>query len=306
MDDEQLLINYLKKKGCSKRSIETYVRAFNKFMGWLESRHMESENVTYSELLDYIAYLRKRGITQRTVQNYLLAITHYYEALVKAEIIATNPGKYITLKTKQTRKLYPVLSKEQLENLYTTFESKAYRKTKPTAHASAIRNKIITGLMVYQGLTVTALATLTVNDVDVLGGSIHIKGGRKYAARTLPLQARQIIELDRYINQTRKELQQAFGQEESELLLIHGYTNYGDLHSQRVMKRLKRKEPQLQSLQHIRASVITHWLKQYNLREVQYMAGHKRVLSTEAYLQNDTEGLQLDIDRFHPMNETQP
>ncbi|MEO1099721.1 MAG: tyrosine-type recombinase/integrase [Bacteroidota bacterium] len=301
MDDEQLLISYLKKKGCSKRSIETYNRAFKKFMSWLESRHLESENVTYSELLDYIAWLRKRNVTQRTIQNYLLGITHYYEALVKAEVITTNPGKYITLKVQPTKKLYPILSKEQLENLYTTFEVKAYRKTKPTAHASAMRNKVIIGLVIYQGLTVTTLAELTINDVDVLGGTIRIKGGRKYATRTLPLQARQIIELDRYINQTRKELQQAFDQEESDLLLIHGYANYGDLHNQRIMRRLKKKEPQLQSMQHIRASVITHWLKQYNLREVQYMAGHKRLLRTEAYLQNDTEGLQLDIDRFHPM-----
>ncbi|MEO0551690.1 MAG: hypothetical protein AAF149_00730 [Bacteroidota bacterium] len=147
------------------------------------------------------------------------------------------------------------------------------------------------------------MAGLTVEDVDVLGGTIQIKSSRKHAARTLGLQARQIIELDRYINQTRKELQQAFGQDTSDRLIIHGYTNYGDLHNQRVMKRLKRQEPQLQSAQHIRASVITHWLKQYNLREVQYMAGHWIVMSTESYQRNDTEGLQLDIDRFHPLNE---
>jgi len=33
------------------------------------------------------------------------------------------------------------------------------------------------------------------------------------------------------------------------------------------------------------------------------MAGHKQVHSTEAYKQNDKEGLQMEIDRFHPMNE---
>ncbi|TRX50917.1 integrase [Fulvivirga sp. M361] len=54
-------------------------------------------------------------------------------------------------------------------------------------------------------------------------------------------------------------------------------------------------------MKHIRASVITHWLKQYNLREVQYMAGHRKVMSTESYQRNDTEGLQLDVDQFHPL-----
>ena len=51
----------------------------------------------------------------------------------------------------------------------------------------------------------------------------------------------------------------------------------------------------------VRTSVITHWLKQYNLREVQYMAGHRYVSSTEAYLVNQIDDLQADIDKFHPI-----
>ena len=47
-------------------------------------------------------------------------------------------------------------------------------------------------------------------------------------------------------------------------------------------------------------SVITHWLKQYNLREVQYMEGHRHVSSTEAYLVNHMEDLRADIDEFYP------
>jgi len=45
---------------------------------------------------------------------------------------------------------------------------------------------------------------------------------------------------------------------------------------------------------------ITHWLKQYNLREVQYMAGHRYVSSTEAYPVNNMEDLRADIDQFYP------
>ena len=39
----------------------------------------------------------------------------------------------------------------------------------------------------------------------------------------------------------------------------------------------------------------------YNLREVQYMSGHKFVSSTEAYLVNDLEDLQEDIAKYHPI-----
>ena len=51
----------------------------------------------------------------------------------------------------------------------------------------------------------------------------------------------------------------------------------------------------------VRVSVITYWLGMYNLREVQYMAGHKYVSSTESYVVNRLEDLQSDIDKYHPM-----
>ena len=294
------LINYLQQKGKSKSSITSYVRTCQNFVKWADRKHIEPEFMTYSELLDYAAYLKKKEVSQRTIRAYFTAITHYFESLVQAKVITTNPGKYLDMKSTPHKKLYQVLSREQLENLYHHFDSKGCRKTKPTAHLSAIRNKITVGFMVFQGLDVTALSKLTAQDVDVLGGKITIQRSRTHAARNLALQAVQIIELDRYIYQTRKELQQSFNQEGSDLLLISGFANYSDT-LRNLFRRLRKQEPQLENAQHIRASVITHWLKQYNLREVQYMAGHRTVLSTESYQRNDTEGLQLDVDQFHPL-----
>ncbi len=294
------LITYLQQKGCSNSSIQSYVRISQSFITWIESQGMEAEGITYTELLDYVAYLKKRGLRQSSIRGYMTAITYYFEALVQAKVIANNPGKYLDVKSTYHKKLYPLLSREQLDNLYHHFNVKGHRKTKPTAYVSALRNRIAIGFMVFQGLDVTALSSLTVKDVDVMGGKVTIQSSRTHAARTLALQAVQIIELDRYIDQTRKELQQAFNQEGSGQLLISGFALYNAT-MRNLFRRLRKQEPQLQNARHIRASVITHWLKQYNLREVQYMAGHRSVLSTESYQRNDTEGLQLDVDQFHPL-----
>lgn len=51
----------------------------------------------------------------------------------------------------------------------------------------------------------------------------------------------------------------------------------------------------------VRASVITYWLKNHNLREVQYMAGHKYVSSTERYQLNNLDTLQKKIEEYHPL-----
>ena len=68
-----------------------------------------------------------------------------------------------------------------------------------------------------------------------------------------------------------------------------------------LTKEIKEKYPKFIRLRQIRTSVITHWLKQYNLREVQYMAGHRYVSTTEGYLLNQTDDLLKDIDQFHPL-----
>ncbi len=66
------------------------------------------------------------------------------------------------------------------------------------------------------------------------------------------------------------------------------------------MKNLKQQHHEITSAKQIRASVITNWLKHYNLREVQYRAGHRFVSSTESYKINDIETLQNDIVQFSP------
>ena len=48
-----------------------------------------------------------------------------------------------------------------------------------------------------------------------------------------------------------------------------------------MFRRLKRIYPEIKNAGQIRQSVITHWLKTHNLREVQYMAGHRWVSSTD-------------------------
>ena len=55
------------------------------------------------------------------------------------------------------------------------------------------------------------------------------------------------------------------------------------------------------SAKQIRSSVITEWLRKNNLRQVQYMAGHKYVSSTERYQCNNLDDLQNELQQHHPM-----
>jgi integrase/recombinase XerD len=69
----------------------------------------------------------------------------------------------------------------------------------------------------------------------------------------------------------------------------------------RIKKLVNRYEPRLKNIAQIRASVITHPLNHYNLREVQYVTGHKHISSTERYRTDNLEDLQKELEKYHPL-----
>jgi len=68
-----------------------------------------------------------------------------------------------------------------------------------------------------------------------------------------------------------------------------------------IAKKLNKYNRKVQDVNQIRASVITNWLGLYNLRKVQYLAGHRYISSTERYLQDDLENLHEIVNNFHPI-----
>jgi integrase/recombinase XerD len=68
-----------------------------------------------------------------------------------------------------------------------------------------------------------------------------------------------------------------------------------DIITLHLFKRLKRINHKVTNVKQIRASVITNWLNSHNIREVQYMAGHRYISSTERYMQDDLENLHESI-----------
>ncbi len=69
-----------------------------------------------------------------------------------------------------------------------------------------------------------------------------------------------------------------------------------------MFKAIRRQNPEILHPKQIRASVITYWLKNHNLRQVQYMAGYKYISSTERYQLNNLDELQSKQEKFHPLN----
>jgi len=69
---------------------------------------------------------------------------------------------------------------------------------------------------------------------------------------------------------------------------------------QNLMRFLKKGHPKIRNVNHLRASVITYWTKKYNLRKVQYLAGHRYISPSENYELNNINDLKSSIISLHP------
>ncbi|TCP27971.1 integrase/recombinase XerD [Tenacibaculum skagerrakense] len=289
---------YLEKQKYSNSSIKTYEKAVDKFIAWCTQNRTLVETIDYKTILKYIKHLQENRNSKRTQNHRIGTLKTYFTYLVEEGYRIDNPVESIRIKGVKKTINYNLLDKDELEDLYYSFETE---NIKDSYHRlTAKRNKIIVGLLVYQGLTTTELINLELENLQLYKGKIYIKSGRRSNARTLVLQSWQVIELLEYIKEIREEIIRR-KQLETERLFIPNNARLGTtLHH--ILKKLKKINYKVENVHQIRASVITNWLSTYNLREVQVLAGHRYISSTERYVQDDLESLHEIVNNFHPIN----
>jgi integrase/recombinase XerD len=283
---------YLKGKELSTNTIESFEIIVNRFLSWLKAQVIEPEQVSYNDILAYMRYCQKKGVVQSTIQNYLLAVRHFYNYLIEEEQIEINPVSGIKVQGIKRKTLYHIFEPHELHAICNSFE---------VSTNTDKRDKVMLGLLVYQGLKTEEVGRLEVKDVKLKEGKVEVAGSRKSNARTLQLESHQVLEMYEYILQVRKEIIEQ-SESKTEILFI-GLEGGNDIaaFTHYMLVKLGKKYKGIVNAKQIRASVIAKWLKQYNLREVQYLAGHRYISSTEAYQQNEMEGLSEEVNRFHPL-----
>ena len=301
----EIFKQYLTAKGFSTETVRTTIKNIVKFIEWIEVSNLEPETLNYNDIMAYIKISQQRGIKTRTAQLLANYIKHYLNYLVDAGIITHNPAMALKLKNAKRKTVYNILSSEELEMIYKSYsiEIKKHLIAPPQGlnELSRKRNKVLLGLFVYQGIATEDAKILELKHLDLREGKITIPGTRRSNERTLKLEAHQIFDLYDYVNDVRKQILH-LTKKQSELLFIStGTGNQLQNTLQKLTKELTTKNTNVENLHQIRASVITNWLKQYNKRKVQHMAGHRYVSSTEAYEANNIDVLQEDVERFYPV-----
>ena len=233
-------------------------------------------------------YCQGMGTTKRTVHNILCIVRHYCNYLIHEGKRTDNPAAGVFIKGLVRKLPTNLLTMEEMEELYRQYSIQL------NVDAS---KKIMFGLMVYQGLSVGELMRLEAAHIRLKEGKIFIKGTKRTNERLLPLHASQVTELQQYLSKNKFK-EGALFKEFCKLPVSERNINN---RLQYMFKQLKQLNPKTINAKQIRSSVITEWLRKNNLRQVQYMAGHKYVSSTERYQVNNLEDLQNELHQHHPM-----
>jgi integrase/recombinase XerD len=275
--------DYLKTRQLSQKTIECYKKLLEPFFDWVKVRGQEEEEIIYSDLLGYIKTCRKKEHSNSFINQQLTAIRHYYNYLKYIGKVKSSPAAGLFVKGRKRTVPHDLLNEEQLITLYQSLTSEE-EETK--------QDKAMLGLMIWQGLLSNDMAVLESHHLKLGEGKIEVPGTGKTDRRMLPLEAGQIIDLYEYLtkrNPSNEKLFTGTGRESN-------LQNAQD----KLIRKLRKKHTFLINANQIRQSRISLWIKQYDIRQVQYLAGHKYVSSTERYKSTDLEDLQKELEKHHP------
>ncbi len=293
--------DYLEQNDYSKTTIKHNLISVAKFTKWLKRKQLNATEIDYKDSLTYIKYLQNKKISVRTVNIELTNLRKYFDYLIEINQRVESPIEDVTVKGAVKRVLHNLLEADELEDLYYSYETEKFNKhANINAKQSAKRNKVITGLLVYQGLNTTNLKSLLLEHLELYKGKIYVPSTRRNNSRTMELKPWQVLDLLEYINEIRPTIASKNNLQSEQLFIPQ--THFNDLIRIGILRRLKKINYKVDNVYHLRASVIVNWLGQYNIRKVQYLAGHKYISSTEKYKQNNLENLHEAVNQFHPLS----
>jgi integrase/recombinase XerD len=275
----------------TSQTVKIYLRDIRVYLDYVTEE--KAAVATYQDIMQYVDYLRKQYQNPRTINRMLYGVKAWYQWLWQTGQRADHPCRYITLKDAKTQDI-------QLQDLFTSSELEQLMERKERYESVRIRNQVAISLLIYQGLRLTEVEQLRIQDIDLEAGTIYTRGMAKTLPRTLKMKTHQVMLFYKYIHKIRPEI---ISENTDHLILnIRGKAMKAD-NINYLIETFKHHFPDRNlNAKTIRQSVIANLLKEgKDLRVVQVFAGHKNPSSTEKYRQTGLEELKAAVLKHHPL-----
>ena len=292
MTEKKNFAEWLKNRKYKTASIKIISNYAAHYLNWLEIENIEAKQAQYQDIIAYLSFQREKEESESLVSQRVTAVRHYYQYLQYNNNQQHNPAG--TLFIKQTRKqlVHDVLAKEQLLDIYQSYPNETSREK---------RNKIILGILVHQGVRKEEIQKLKVHHLQLREGKLIVPPNNSNNGRTIKLASDQVLDLQEYLLVIRPHILKETHQETDQLFISLNGSLQLKSTLYHLVKELRKEYEELKGCQQIRMSVITHWLKEKDIREVQYLAGFRYLDSLDYYQKYHTEDLEAELKKYHPL-----
>ena len=254
MNDFRVLVDEMKIRGYSRKTIERYLYINSKF---LDFAGKSPKDVNKSDIERYLIRLYDLNKSSATRHLVCATLKFYYEAVLKRRFGLKYP--------KKASKLAVVLAKEEILGMIGATKSQKHR--------------LLLMLMYGSGLRLGEAIRAKIEDFDIKRKAFHVKSGKGSKDRIANLSERFIENFAAFINGR------------SSGYLFESAQNYGrhisSRTAQKIVKNALRKAG-ISKKAHchtLRTSYATHLIENgIDISYVQKLLGHSSLKTTQAYL----------------------
>ena len=287
-----LFTQYLDSLNYTERTKHDYLREVKAFYYFLKLTFniTDVRDVKFEHLKSYIDYLKNRGIekenkpySSHTIYIKAIAIKNYFKCFYLYEKILINPFENFKLKDKGS-KVRPILSEDEIGKVLDSIKTDSLKGK---------RNRAVFELLYSSGLRCNEVSKLKVEDVDLKGRYVMIRGGKFGKDRMVP------------VSKVASKFMESYGGGRGEYFFEGDYG--GCVSTRTIHKTFKDilklcgygdKGISVHSLRHMMA---THLLEHgVSVRHVQEMLGHESVETTVKYTHMMKSNMKKLYKKHHP------
>jgi integrase/recombinase XerC len=247
------------------------------------------------EVRRYLAHLAERQYSRATMARKLATLRSFYKFLMRRSYVQSNPVAPIRT-PKQEKRLPKCLTIDDVRKLLAMPDDGSLLGTRDRAMLETLYST---------GVRVSELCDLNLEDIDLVGGVIHVRGkGKK--ERISPVGPTAVESIHRYLR--IRQANPKSGSFDPKALYVN---KHGKRLSTRSVRRKLDKyllaaglDPSI-SPHTLRHTFATHMLNNgADLRAVQELLGHQSLSTTQIYTHLTTDRLREAYQSAHPRAET--
>lgn len=282
--------NYLTtEKKASSNTLSSYLRDVRQFSDYVGRENLPVVRVTQRNVEDYARYLAGKGKSVSTITRAVASLKSFYNYLMEAGQVATNPVRGVT----------PAKVERRLPQILTNKEVELFLEQPECTDAKGYRDRAMLELLYATGIRVSELIGLNVNNLNLSAGFIRCVGKGK--ERIIPLYPAAIRALTDYVNNIRPRMVET--PQETALFVNMNGERMSRQGFWKIIKHYQetaniKKEITPHTLRH---SFAAHLLENgADLRSIQEMLGHADISSTQVYVQLVKQKLKDVYNKAHP------